>query len=295
MNKILCYGSLNLDYVYEVEHFVEPGETLASKNMKLHCGGKGLNQSIAAARAGGQVYHAGKLGSNGEPLKELLKNEGIDISYLRNSDLPNGHAIIQVDSSGQNSILLYAGSNHDQTKSEIDETLKDFSDCDYLILQNEINELPYLIEKAYEKKLTVVFNPSPITEELFKYPIDKVSLLILNETEGKELSNKTEPEEIINALYEKFGTDVLLTLGKDGAVYYNGDEKIYQGVYKTKIVDTTAAGDTITGCFIQMLASGKSPKEALMLASKAAAITISRAGAAPSIPTLKEVNEFSPL
>lgn len=295
MNKILCYGSLNLDYVYEVEHFVEPGETLASKNMKLHCGGKGLNQSIAAARAGGKVYHAGKLGPNGEPLKELLKKEGIDISYLRNSDLSNGHAIIQVDSSGQNSILLYAGSNHDQTKSEIDATLRDFSDCDYLILQNEINELPYLIEKAYEKKLTIVFNPSPITEELFKYPIDKVSLLILNETEGKELSNKTDPEEIINALYEKYGTDVLLTLGKDGAVYYNGDEKIYQGVYETKIVDTTAAGDTMTGYFIQMLASGKAPKEALMFASKAAAITISLPGAAPSIPTLKEVNEFSAL
>ena len=191
--------------------------------------------------------------------------------------------------------MLYAGSNHDQTKSEIDETLKDFSKGDYLILQNEINELPYLIEKAYEKNLTVVFNPSPITEELFKYPIDKISLLILNETEGKELSNKTEPEEIINALYEKFGTDVLLTLGKDGAVYYNGNEKIYQGVYETKIVDTTAAGDTMTGYFIQMLASGKIPKEALMLASKAAAITISHAGAAPSIPTLKEVNESSPL
>lgn len=295
MNKILCYGSLNLDYVYEVEHFVAPGETLASKNMKLHCGGKGLNQSIAAARAGGQVYHAGKLGSNGEPLKELLKSEGIDVRYLRSSALPNGHAIIQVDSSGQNSILLYAGSNHDQTKSEIDETLKDFSDGDYLILQNEINELPYLIETAFKKNLTVVFNPSPITKELFKYPINKISLLILNETEGKELSNKTEPEEIINALYEKFGTDVLLTLGKDGAVYYNGCEKIYQGVYETKIVDTTAAGDTMTGYFIQMLASGKTPEQALMLASKAAAITISRAGAAPSIPTLKEVNEFLPL
>lgn len=294
MSKILCYGSLNLDYVYAVDHFVAPGETLASEKMVVHCGGKGLNQSVAAARAGGEVYHAGKLGANGQPLKDFLVKEGIDVRFLRESALPNGHAIIQVDTSGQNSILLFAGSNHDQTRAEIDETLNEFSKGDYIVLQNEINELPYLIEKAYERELTVVFNPSPITPELYNFPIDKISLLILNETEGKALSGETEPEKIINALYENFGTDVLLTLGKDGAVYYNGENKIYHGVYETKIVDTTAAGDTMTGYFVQMLASGHSPAEALEIASKAATITISRAGAAPSIPTLNEVNTLLP-
>lgn len=292
MNKILCYGSLNLDYVYAVEHFVNPGETLASDSLVIHCGGKGLNQSIAAVRAGGKVYHAGKIGNNGDMLKDFLSAEGVDLSFLSQCDTPNGHAIIQVDTTGQNCILLFAGSNFMQTREEIDKALEGFDSEDYLILQNEINEIPYIIEKASEKGMKIVLNPSPITPSLFNFPLDKVTLLVLNETEGEALSGKTEPKEITRKLYEKYGAKILLTLGKDGAVYFDGNEEIYQGIYNTAVVDTTAAGDTFTGYFVQLLASGMSPASALDNASKASAITVSRAGAAPSIPTLDEVKNY---
>jgi len=201
LSKILNYGSLNLDYVYEVEHFVTPGETITSENLIVNFGGKGLNQSVAASRAGSCVFHAGKIGNNGADLKKFLSKENIDTKYLRESDLPNGHAIIQVDKSGQNSILLFAGSNQDQKKWEIDETLSFFEQGDYLILQNEINEIPYLIQMAHNKGMYVVFNPSPITSKIKEYPMDKVSLIILNEIEGYELSQKKEPLKIVEVLF----------------------------------------------------------------------------------------------
>lgn len=291
MNKIICYGSLNIDYVYMVEHFVTPGETISSKNMIVNCGGKGLNQSVAAARAGGCVFHAGKIGNNGAALKKFLLEETIDIKYLRESSLPNGHAIIQVDESGQNSILLFSGSNQDQNKAEIDETLACFEAGDYLILQNEINEIPYLIETAHKNGLKVVFNPSPITPEIKDYPIDKISLLILNEIEGFELSGQKEPSKMIEKLYNKYGCHILLTLGKKGAMYYDGSKTVEHGIYNTKVVDTTAAGDTMNGYFVALLSQGRPVSDALCIASKASSIAVSRKGAAQSIPTIKEVEQ----
>lgn len=293
MSKILSYGSLNLDYVYEVEHFVTPGETISSKNMILNCGGKGLNQTVAASRAGGCVFHAGKIGNNGATLKDFLLKENVNINYLRDSKLPNGHAIIQVDKTGQNSILLFAGSNQDQKEYEIDEALSYFEAGDYLILQNEINEIPYLIEKGRERGLNVVFNPSPITAQIKDYPINKVSLLILNEIEGFELSGEQDPYKIIEVLFNKYRCNILLTLGKKGAMYYDGLKITEHGIYNTTVVDTTAAGDTMNGFFIAMLSQGKSPSKALELASKASSIAVSRNGAAQSIPTINEVEKMN--
>lgn len=289
MAKILNYGSLNLDYVYSVPHFVTAGETLSSYNMEVICGGKGLNQSVALARAGAEVFHAGKIGCNGNILKEMLEKNNVDTAYLLTDEKENGHAIIQVDKTGQNCILLFSGSNGKIEKNEVDETLKNFNKGDYIVLQNEISNIPYIIEKAHEKGLFVVLNPSPITDDILSYPLDKVSLLILNEVEGKALTNEEDPQKIIDALLNKYkGIKVLLSLGTKGSIYADDSKRIKVGIFKAKAVDTTAAGDTMLGFFTALISMGTDEKEALILATKASAVAVSRKGASPSIPTLEE-------
>lgn len=290
MPKILNYGSLNLDYVYEVAHFVQPGETISSKSYAINCGGKGLNQSIACAKAGGRVFHAGKIGAEGNRLKEELEKNGVDTSFLMQSRDSNGHAIIQVNAEGNNCILLFAGSNHQISKEEIDECLMHFEAGDYLILQNEINHIPYIIDKAYERGMYIVLNPSPITEALQEYPLDKVSLFILNEVEGRALSGEEREERILEILQKKYpDAAILLTLGERGSIYAGKEGTVRRSAYPVNAVDTTAAGDTFTGYFVVIRAAGGSVEEALDTASKAAAITCMGKGAAASIPTLSEV------
>ena len=292
MAKILNYGSLNLDYVYNVPHFVSAGETLSSYNMEVICGGKGLNQSIALARGGARVFHAGKIGFNGGMLENILKENNVDTSYLLKDEKENGHAIIQVDKTGQNCILLFSGSNGKIEKDEVDSTLENFEKGDYIILQNEISNVPYIIEKAYEKGLLTVFNPSPITDDILSYPLDKISLLILNEVEGKAITGEEEPDKIIEKLFENYkGIRVLLSLGTKGSVYADENKKIKAGIFKAKAVDTTAAGDTMLGFFVSALSKGMDERDALILATKASAIAVSRKGAAPSIPTLSEAEK----
>lgn len=290
MNKILNFGSLNIDYVYRVEHFVAAGETLSSESRTVNCGGKGLNQSIAAAKAGAEVYHAGKIGNDGQMLIAALNENGVNTEFLKGCSSPCGHAVIQVDYSGQNCILLFAGSNHLNTEEEIDCCLDNFGEGDYLLLQNEINLIPYIIEQAYKRKIKIVFNPSPITADIGNYPIEKTSLLVLNEIEGAALSGEEEPERILAGLNRLYGeTAILLTLGEKGAVYYDGKIRVSHGIYKTEVVDTTAAGDTMTGFFVASLARGESVENALEIASRASSITVSRKGAAASIPLISEL------
>lgn len=290
MNKILNFGSLNIDYVYQVEHFVSAGETLSSYGMTVNCGGKGLNQSIAAAKAGAEVYHAGKIGADGQMLIDELNKNSVNTDFLYKCDAKCGHAIIQVDSEGQNCILLYSGSNSMNTEQEVDKCLESFGEGDWLLLQNEINLIPYIIERAYDKGMKIVFNPSPITADIKSYPIEKVSLLILNEIEGAALGGGQDEDKILDELHRLYkDTAVLLTLGKKGAVYSDGTIKVAHGIFDTKVVDTTAAGDTMMGYFVASLAKGTEPAEALKIASKASSITVSRKGAAASIPLISEI------
>ena len=146
--KILCFGSCNIDYTYFLDHIVIPGETTDSASLQVSCGGKGLNQSIAAGRAGSTVYHAGKIGNDGDILRRILSDSGVNTFYLETIEEKSGHAIIQVSRAGQNSIILYSGANHKIDKDYIDRVLNDFSNGDILILQNEINNVEYIVEKA---------------------------------------------------------------------------------------------------------------------------------------------------
>ena len=288
--KILNFGSCNIDYVYMLDHIVKNGETEACGEMKVFAGGKGLNQSIAIARAEAEVYHAGCVGTDGEFLAALLAESGVDTRYLKRVDAKNGNAIIQVSREGDNSIIVYSGSNAMIEKCDVDAVLTDFCEGDILLLQNEISNLSYIIEKAYEIGMRIILNPSPINKEIFELDFSMLSYLILNETEAADLSGCDTPYESLDFFREKYPTlKIMLTLGKDGCLYQDGERRIYHPTFDVTTVDTTAAGDTFTGYFVMGVSSGLDIKQNLRLASCAAAIAVSRQGAAPSIPTIDEV------
>ena len=290
--KVLNFGSLNLDYVYQVESILIPGETQASKSRQIFCGGKGLNQSIALAKAGIPVYHAGLIGEGGEPLLEVCKENGVNTEFIRQIPGPCGHTVIQVDRNGQNCILLFGGSNRSMTKEFVDSVLDSFEEGDIILLQNEINELDYIIDRAYEKKMMIILNPSPFDSALESCDLSKISLFLMNEIEGFQITGEKEPDRIlakVKELYPK--AKVVLTLGGDGSVYQDETGIYRQGIFKVKTVDTTAAGDTFTGYFISSVIDGMPVQDGLKLAAKASAIAVSRAGATASIPVRSEVVE----
>lgn len=290
--KVLNYGSLNVDYVYSMDHIIVGGETQLSSKLETFCGGKGLNQSIALARAGAAVYHAGLIGEEGDMLVDACKEAGVNTEYIKKLPVKGGHTIIQVDRNAQNCIILYGGTNQMQTKEMIDEVLEGFGEGDYLVLQNEVNLLDYIIDKAYERKMKIVLNPSPYNEKLDQCDLSKIHLFLLNEIEGEQITGSKDKDEILERLANKFPeAEFVLTLGGDGAVYYDGKEKVFQDIFKVKAVDTTAAGDTFTGFFLASVMEGKNVAEALRMAAKASSIAVSRPGAMPSIPTLKEVQD----
>ena len=296
MAKILNIGSINIDHVYSVPHFVKASETLASNAKQLFPGGKGLNQSVALALAGADVYHAGMIGNDGFQMAELLKSKGVDTTLIKETETPTGHAIIQVTPDGQNCILLYPGANNKLDEAFIDIALNSIGKGDIIVLQNEVSCIPYAMTKAYEMGIDIAFNPSPMSPAVFDYPLNFVRWFVINEIEGQALTQKDEPTDILNEMAKKYhDSTIVLTVGEDGALCREKGETYTHGIYSVPIVDTTAAGDTFTGYFISSIAAGSAIEEALKLASMAAALSVSKQGAAVSIPTIEEVKSvFSP-
>lgn len=290
--RVLNMGSMNLDYVYSVDHIILPGETEATGTRNTFLGGKGMNQSCALAKAGVEVYHGGMIGTDGQVFLDACKKYGIHSEYIRTVEGPSGHTIIQIDKNAQNSILLYGGANHKFTEEYIDEVLACFDENDLLLLQNEINLLPYVVERAFKKGMKIALNPSPFNEKLAAVDMGKISIFLLNEVEGYQITGHTQPEEITAKLLDMYPhAKIVLTLGKDGAVYADAEQKYFQPIYQVKAVDTTAAGDTFTGYFLAGLAEGMPIPEILKMSAKAASIAVSREGAVPSIPYRAEVLE----
>lgn len=291
--KVLNLGSLNIDYVYDVDHFVRAGETQGSLNMETFCGGKGLNQSIALSRSGIEVWHGGAVGfDDSKMLLDTLAAAGVRINLINRKNSKSGHAIIQKVKSGENCILLHGGANHMITKEDVAFTLGNFQQGDYIILQNEISELPYIMESAHKKGMKVVFNPSPISREIMDYPLEYVDYFILNEIEAADIcdGHGLEGSELIEKLHGLFPeSKIVLTLGEKGSIYKDSEKIYHQPIFKVKAVDTTAAGDTFTGFFIGALVSNKGVEDSLEIAAKASAISVTRNGASVSIPTLGEV------
>lgn len=288
--KILNFGSCNIDYVYSLDHIVAPGETETTYKLEVFPGGKGLNQSIAAAKAGAEVYHAGCVGTESEILTDILQQSRVDISYISKKDIKSGHAIIQVTGLGENSIFIYPGANETVSRDYIDSVLENFGSGDIVLLQNEISNVKYIIEKAYEKHMCIILNPSPFNEKLKEIDFNNLTYIILNEVEANAISGSEEVEVSLRYLKNKYpGLKIVLTLGSNGSIYSDSELELQQPAFKVKAVDTTAAGDTFTGYFIAGLASGAEYKEIMRLSAAAAAIAVSKKGAAPSIPDKEEV------
>lgn len=292
--KVLCYGSLNIDFTYEVDHFVQKGETISSRTLRTCGGGKGLNQSTALAKAGAEVYHAGCVGEDGIFLLKQMEDAGIRTEFVTVShDVRTGNAIIQNDCEGDNCIILYGGANHAITGEQADKVLDSFAEGDFLLLQNEINHLEYIIRKAHERKLKIILNPSPMDETIRKLPLEMIDYFILNEIEACQILGcgvMTEGEEMAKLLCGRFpSAAIVLTLGSEGSVYADEKQFFRQPVYRVKAVDTTAAGDTFTGYFIAALLKGFSVAQAMDIAARAAAIAVTRKGASPSVPQWEEV------
>jgi len=289
--RILNFGSLNIDHVYRVDSFVQPGETKHSKSYMINSGGKGLNQSIAAAKAGSEVFHAGIIGRDGGFLVEKLHEAGVDTSLARSSDEVSGHAIIQVADSGQNCILLYGGTNQILTEEYIDQTLDAFGSEGLVLLQNETNLVGEIIDKASRRGLKVALNAAPYSAEVNSYPINKLDWLIVNEVEGSEVAQAPVDEYLLARLAEKFPkAGILLTLGSRGAQACQNGHSYAINSCKVKAIDTTAAGDTFSGYFLYGVLEGLTLPETLRLATTASALAVQRPGAADSIPTKAEVD-----
>ena len=291
--KVLNFGSLNYDYVYEVDHFVKPKETLSSKSYTRNFGGKGLNQSIALKKAGVDVFHAGRVGYDGDDFLDYLQEYNINTTYLYEDDTTStGHAIIEV-CNGENRIILYGGANQLIDTDQIDETLDHFDVGDVLLVQNEISNMSYLIEKKKKKGMYIVFNTAPMDDKVFNYPLDLVNMFIVNEVEAQGLAGieSEDLEEIKDALVNKYpDKEIVMTVGSKGSYYIHKDKTIHQDAFKVDVVDTTAAGDTFTGYFLSSYLFDKDVIKALELASKASSITCKTLGAAKAIPSIEELD-----
>ena len=288
--KVLNIGSMNLDLVYSVDHIVQPGETEASFALDTFLGGKGLNQSMALAKAGVEVYQGGMIGEDGQVFLDACAEYGVKADYIRTVPGKSGHAVIQRDKNAQNCILLYGGANQMLTEEYVDSVLANFEAGDILLLQNEVNQMPYIVEKAYEKGMQIALNPSPFNEKLSAVDMAKIAIFLLNEVEGNQVTGLTDPDEIIAEMLRRFPkAKIVLTLGKDGAVYADAEQKHFQPIFKVQAVDTTAAGDTFTGYFLAGLLSGLPVPEILKMSATASSIAVTRAGAVPSIPYRDEV------
>ena len=291
--KTVNFGSLNLDHVYRLNSFVVPGETKACADYRVMPGGKGLNQSIALAGAGMEVFHAGCIGPEGGLLTDTLRSRGVRTEYLKTLQASTGHAIIQVDDSGENCILLYGGTNGMFTETYVEGVLSNFGKDDIVVLQNETNLIPYIMHAAHTRGMRIAFNAAPIGPEVRSFPLELVTWLFVNEIEGGYLSGETQPEEIAEALHRMYpGACIVLTLGADGCLCRMGSETLRQSAFKVQAVDTTAAGDTFIGYFLCGISEGMDVSHALKFAGAAGALAVTAAGAANSIPARTQVEQF---
>lgn len=299
MSKILVVGSLNLDYVIEVENMPKAGETIFGKSLKKIPGGKGANQAYAIGKLGGDVAMIGAVGDDdaGQILLNNLKSVNVDTSGIEIvNDNVTGQAYIYVDDNGQNCITVISGANAVVDRDMIDRSMELIDDAEYVVMQLEvpIDTVKYVKDIAISKGKKVIIDPAPA----IKNPdtnlwrgcyIIKPNELELATLTGKKLNNIEEYKKAAIEL-QKTGADfVISTLGGDGAIAYDGENIKNFDCKKTTVVDTTAAGDTFTAGLVIGLNEGKSIEEAINFGQSAAAITVSRKGAQTSIPSRDEI------
>ena len=301
-NKIVIMGSLNLDTIIKINRMPVPGETLSTDYKANSPGGKGANQAVAAARAGSQTSFIGKIGKDqsGDYMLNCLKQENIDTAAVVYDDnVGTGAAEIFLYPDGQNSILVYGGSNQTLSVDEVDANAEKIAAADFLIAQFEIPQEAILagFKIAKQNNVKTVLNPAPaqnINPEIIKL----TDILIPNETESETLTGikitDIDSMSQTRKAFAKMGVDnIIVTVGSRGAYYATKDADGFQAANKVQAVDTTAAGDTFIGALTAKLdKSFNNLAEAISFAQKASAITVQRVGAQPSIPTLKEITDY---
>ena len=284
---ILNFGSINIDNVYQVSRFPEAGETISSKSYEKILGGKGINQSIAIQRAGGDVKHIGFIGDD-EWILNQISSMDMKVDFISKCYGPTGHAIIFVDESGENEIIIHPGANNQFSKSQCFEILENFTSKDtWIVLQNEINLSVEIATKAKELGFKVCYSAAPFDSDHARKMLPHIDLLAMNETELKELQ-KSLGENVFNLDIDM----ILVTLGSQGAELHLGNSTIKQSSFVNKAVDTTGAGDTFLGSFLACHNNGYVTEKSLEYAAAASSIQITRIGAAKAIPTFDEVQEF---
>jgi len=287
------FGSINIDHVYRVPHFVRPGETMTSDAYQQVLGGKGANQSIALGRANCKVKHVGSIHSSDESLLKTLANSDVDTSLICQGEIPTGHAIIQVNHEAENAIVLFAGANHQISAEHIETVLSQASVDDWVLLQNETNNIELIIKRARHYGLGVAFNPAPMNADVVKPLIEDVDLLIVNEVEAMDLCGVASVDLAQEQLQSRYPQlKIILTLGRQGVRHIYQNDVIEVPAFKVDAIDTTAAGDTFIGYCLAGMQSSLTIEQVLRQACAASALCVTQAGASSAIPTLSQVTKF---
>lgn len=298
MADILVIGSMNADLVVRAPRFPAPGETISGGDLAIIPGGKGANQAIAAARQGASVAMVGSVGNDsfGQTLIQNLKNNRVDTSNVQIEVSTTGTAIIVVDSSGQNSIVLSPGANGKVTPEDVDAL--SFQDVDTLLLQLEIplETVMHATSVAHQNGLRVILNPAPARQLPDSFLAD-VDILVPNESElqlltGQSVTDVDSAETAARELLGRGVQTIIVTLGSQGALIVSSDKSQLIPAYKIDVVDTTAAGDAFIGGLATALIKNKSLEEAVRYGNASGALATTKFGAQPSLPTVEDVEKF---
>lgn len=285
-------GSINADYVYRVPHLPAPGETIAAASLERGLGGKGANMSVAVARAGARAAHIGAIGPDGRWAVERLTEYGVDTRWIREVSHPTGHAIINVDDNGENAIVIYPGANRDIPESIVGLALAEAHPGDTLLMQNETNKQRFAAEIGSQLGLKIAYAAAPFSVAAVTAIMPKLDMLILNAVEMEQLHSATGlmpgPQMGVKT--------VLVTRGAEGCLLFEKSRDWAPRKFparKVVPVDTTGAGDTFTGYVLAGLDRGMPIEQAIDLATRAAALMVTRKGTADVIPDLRDVQDFS--
>lgn len=287
MGKIYNIGSVNTDYVYRLPHLPKPGETLKAQEFGVNLGGKGLNISVAIARAGGDVRHVGAIGDGDSKVLAMLREQGVDCATIAQVDAVTGHAVVYVDDRSENQIVIVGGANHAISEQHIRNSLSDAVPGDWLVLQNETNANEIGLKVAREKGMKVALVAAPFDVQTLPDLILRVDLVSMNKTETQQFE-----QAVGQSCQDIKGPDFLLTYGADGAAFISRSDELRVASYPVQAVDTTGAGDTFFGAFMAKYAQSTPLSAALTYASAAAALQVQHPGAAVAIPTEAEVQAF---